>query len=198
VLREGNSRRERPLRRRILVLIYDPEETMLAHQRRTALALAAVAAGCLLGTACGGGAHAGSAGRSETVPSSSASSPTSADWTRQANEICTRALPDASHSMVEHFDSQHIKRHGMAVVLAGSALDELGPPPGIDDADYERMLDMYKESAIRHGRALHDLTDGNAGNAVAEYAIGLDLADRADRLAVGFGASECARFGMTT
>jgi hypothetical protein len=60
------------------------------------------------------------------------------------------------------------------------------------------MLDMYKESAIRHGRALHDLTDGNAGNAVAEYAIGLDLADRADRLAVGFGASECARFGMTT
>jgi hypothetical protein len=171
---------------------------MPAHQRRTALALAAVAAGCLLGTACGGAAHAGSAGRSETVPSSSASSVTAANWTRQANEICTRALPDASHSMVEHFDSQHVKRHGMAIVLAGSALDELGPPPGVDDAGYQRMLDLYKQSAIRHGLALRDLSNGEAGNAAAEYSIGLDLADRADRLAVGFGASECARFGMKT
>ena len=100
--------------------------------------------------------------------------------------------------MVEHFDSRHIKRHGMAVVLAGSALDELGPPPGVDDADYQRMLDLYQESAIRHGLAVRELGDGNAGNAVGEYATGLGLADRADRLAVGFGASECARFGMKT
>ena len=156
---------------------------MLFRGQRTAITLAAVAAGCLVGSACGGAARAG------TTPP--------AKWARQANEICARALPDDSHEMVDHLDSAHIKLHGMAIVMAGSALDELGPPAGADETDYEHMLALYKSSAIRHALALHELDDGNDGNAAAQYSMALAQADQADRLAVGFGASSCARFGMT-
>jgi hypothetical protein len=173
----------------MLAVITNWRQTM-PSQRRSAIALAAVAAACLIGTACGGAAAAG--GRS-TTPAGTAAP---ADWARQADAICRKALPDDSHAMVTHFDSAHIKRHGLAIVLAGSALDQLGPPRGADAGDYQHMLDLYRTSAVRHGLALRELRNGNDGNAVVEYSVGLGLADRADRLAVGFGASSCARFGI--
>ena len=58
------------------------------------------------------------------------------------------------------------------------------------------MLELYTRSAIYHGLALRDLAKGNDGNAAAEYAIGLDLANETDGLAMGFGAESCDRFGM--
>jgi hypothetical protein len=128
----------------------------------------------------------------------SASSPGSAnsDWAQRASTICENALPDDSHQLVNHFDARHIKRHGMAIVDAGSKLDALGAPPGGDAGAYGRMIELYKRSVIYHGLALRDLAKGNDGNAAAEYAIGLDLANKADGLAMGFGAESCDRFGM--
>jgi len=118
------------------------------------------------------------------------------DWAQRASTICENALPDDSHQLVNHFDARHIKRHGMAIVDAGSKLDALGAPPGGDAGAYGRMIELYKRSVIYHGLALRDLAKGNDGNAAAEYAIGLDLANKADGLAMGFGAESCDRFGM--
>ncbi len=84
----------------------------------------------------------------------------------------------------------------MAIVDAGSKLDALGAPAGGDAAAYAHMIELYKRSAVYHGLALRDLAKGRAGNAAGEYAVALDLADKADRLAVGYGAASCNRFGM--
>lgn len=177
---------------------------MLSPRHRTAIALAALA-GCLLGSACGGAEGAGTGGHTsgssgaiaatQSGPSTTGTA-TTADWVRQADDICSKALPDDSHAMVDHFDAAHVRRHGMAIVVAGSELDELGPPPGASAADYQHMLTLYQTSAARHALALQALGKGDYGVAAAQYSIGLDLADRADVLAVGFGASSCARFGM--
>ena len=86
---------------------------MLSPRHRTAIALAALA-GCLLGSACGGAAQAGTGGHSSgnsgaiaatQAGSSTTGAATAADWVRQADEICSKALPDDSHSMVDHFDA---------------------------------------------------------------------------------------------
>jgi hypothetical protein len=61
---------------------------------------------------------------------------------------------------------------------------------------YARMIELYKKSVIYHGFALRDVARGSDGTAAAEYAIGLALADKADRLAIGFGAKSCDRFGI--
>lgn len=170
---------------------------MLSPRHRTAITLAALAAGCLLGTACGGAAQAGTGDRAAGSGGSSTTTTSRAQWARQADQICTKALPDDGHEMVNHLDEAHIKRHGMAIVMAGSALEALGPPAGADTGTYKHMLALYKSSAIRDGLALGELGDGNDGNAAMQYSLALAQADQADRLAVGFGASSCARFGMT-
>jgi hypothetical protein len=177
---------------------------MLLPRTRTAITLAAVAGGCLIGSACGGaqaGTDGPSSGNSGAIAATQASSSTTgaaatSDWVRQADAICSKALPDDSHSMVDHFDAAHVRRHGMAIVAAVSELDKLGPPPGADAADYQHMLTLYKTSAGRHALALQALAKGDYGVAAAQYSIGLYQADQADGLAVGFGASSCARFGM--
>jgi hypothetical protein len=170
---------------------------MLSPRHRTAITLAALAAGCLLGTACGGAAQAGTGDRAAGSDRSITSTRSRAQWSRQANQICTRALPDDGHEMVNHLDEAHIKRHGMAIVMAGSALEALGPPAGADAGTYKHMLALYESSAVRHGLALRELGDGNDGNAAMQYSLALAQADQADRLAARFGASACARFGMT-
>ena len=163
---------------------------------RIAHALALLAAGASLAAGCGGkGTAAPGSGAAASTPASSQGGDAAA-WADRANAICTAALPDRSHALVAHFDTRHIRRHGMTIVVAGSQLDELGPPADADAHAYARMIELYKRSAIYHGLALRDLAEGNDGNAVGEYSIGLDMADRADRMAVGFGATACNRFGL--
>ena len=58
------------------------------------------------------------------------------------------------------------------------------------------MLDLYKRSAIDHGLAVREIEKGDAGNAAVYYSIGLRLADKADAIAAGFGATDCTRFGL--
>ncbi|HEX3330771.1 MAG TPA: hypothetical protein VHS27_12680 [Gaiellales bacterium] len=133
--------------------------------------------------------------KADAVSASSSGSGNS-DWAQRASTICEHALPDDSHQLVNHFDPRHIRRHGEAIIDAGSKLDALGVPAGGDAGAYGRMIELYKKSVIYHGLALRDLARGNDGNAAAEYAIGLDLANKADALAMGFGAKSCDRFGM--
>jgi hypothetical protein len=158
---------------------------------------ALVALACALAAGCGGAGQAtpASAQNAAGVPASSPGSGSSG-WAKRASTICEHALADDSHELVKHFDARHIKQHGVAIVAAGSQLDALGAPAGADSGAYAHMIELYKKSAIYHGLALRELAQGNDGNAAAEYAIGLDLADKADRLAVGFGAGACNRFGM--
>src|SRR6185437_11435293 len=158
---------------------------------------ALVALTCAFATGCGGAGQAPSASThtTDTVSASSTDSGSSG-WARRASTICTEALADDSHELVNHLDARHIKQHGMAIVAAGSKLDALGAPAGADPGAYAHMIELYKKSAVYHGLALRELAQGNDGNAAAEYAVGLDLADKADRLAVGFGAGSCNRFGM--
>lgn len=59
------------------------------------------------------------------------------------------------------------------------------------------MIDLYKRSAIDHGLAIREIRKGNDGNAAAYYSIGLALADRADAIVAGLGATDCTRFGMS-
>jgi hypothetical protein len=167
----------------------------LTPSRTTAAAL--VALGCTFAAGCGAAGQAAPAPEheSDAVPGSSSGSRTS-DWAKRASTICEHALPDDSHELVNHFDARHIKQHGMAVIDAGSQLDALGVPAGGDPGTYARMIKLYKKSAIYHALALRDLARGNDGTAAAEYAIGLDLANKADGLAMGFGATSCGRFGM--
>jgi hypothetical protein len=163
--------------------------------RITAAAL--VALGCTFAAGCGtaGQAAPASAHKSDAVPAASSGSGTSG-WAERASTICENALPDDTHELVNHFDARHIKQHGMAVIDAGSKLDALGVPAGGDPGTYARMIKLYKKSAVYHALALRDLAKGNDGTAAAEYAIGLDLANKADGLATGFGAKSCGRFGM--
>jgi hypothetical protein len=159
--------------------------TRLRHPLSLTLALGVAA----LGAACGStGSSATSAAHTSTV--------SAATWAHRANTICTSALGDDSHQLVDHLDVPHVKAHGMAIVLAGSQLDALGAPAGVDTAAYTRMLAMYKRSAIDHAIAIRMLQNGEGGNAGAAYAIALNLADRADRMAESFGAAQCDRFGM--
>jgi hypothetical protein len=179
-------------------MLRQPERRLTMHRTHSRIAAAAVVA--LAGAFAAGCGQAGqpSPASAYTAEPVSASSPGSAnsDWAQRASTICENALPDDSHQLVNHFDARHIKRHGMAIVDAGSKLDALGAPPGGDAGAYGRMIELYKRSVIYHGLALRDLAKGNDGNAAAEYAIGLDLANKADGLAMGFGAESCDRFGM--
>ena len=147
------------------------------------LGTAVAGAACLAACGCGGSAV-------------SQSGHSTSDWVDRANQICRSALPDSSHELVNHFDVAHIKRHGMAVIEAGSNLDALGAPSAADLKSYAGMLDLYKRSAIDHGLAVREIEKGDAGNAAVYYSTGLDLADKADALAAGFGATDCTRFGM--
>ena len=159
----------------------------LRHPISVTLALGVTA----LGAACG------STGSSATsAPTAHTSTVSTATWAHRANTICTSALSDDSHQLVGHLDVPHVKAHGMAIVLAGSQLDALGAPAGVDASAYARMLGMYKKSAIDHAIAIRMLQSGEGGNAGGAYAIALNLADRADRMAESFGAAQCDRFGM--
>ncbi len=84
----------------------------------------------------------------------------------------------------------------MAIVLAGSQLDALGAPTGVDTDAYARMIALYKKSALYHAGAIRMLQQGQGGNAGLAYALALSYADRADRMAESFGAAQCDRFGM--
>lgn len=162
-------------------------------------AAALVALVCTVASGCGGTGQAAPAAAHKTDDVSASSSRRGdAAWAERASAICENALADDNHELVDHLDARHIRRHGMAIVAAGSKLDALGAPAGGNAGAYARMIELYKKSAIYHGLALRELVRGNAGNAAAEYAIGLNFADRADRLAVGFGAGSCNRFGMNT
>lgn len=168
------------------------------HRTSSRIATAALAAlACALAAGCGRTGQATPASARTTAAASASSSGSgSSGWAQRASTICEHALADDSHELVNHFDARHIKQHGMAIVDAGSRLDALGAPAGGDAGTYARMIELYKKSAIYHGLALRELAEGNAGNAAAEYAIGLDLADKADRLAIGFGAESCNGSGM--
>lgn len=163
--------------------------------RTAAASLVAVA--CTFAAGCGGTRQASPASAATTADVKASSSGSgSSSWADRAATICENALADDTHELVNHFDAHHIRQHGMAIVDAGSKLDALGVPAGGDTDAYARMIQLYKKSAIYHGLALRELAKGNAGNAAGEYAIALNLADKADRIAVGFGAASCNRFGM--
>lgn len=169
---------------------------MHGTSRRSATA-ALVAVACALAVGCGGTGQATPASATKTGDLAVVSSDSrSSGWAKRASIICENALADDTHELVNHLDARHIKQHGMAIVDAGSKLDALGVPAGGDANAYAQMIELYKKSVIYHGLALRDLAKGNDGNAAAEYAIGLDLADKADRLAISFGAESCNRFGM--
>jgi hypothetical protein len=159
--------------------------------RRSAILLGL---GALTVTGCGSAAatHA-------DVPASAGGGSTSrpATWASRASAICRDALGDSSHELVNHLDEQHVRAHGMAVVRAGSALDHLGPPPGSSSATYTKMLGLYMRSALLHGEAAKSLHAHDDGNAALYYSLALNMADRADSLAMGFGASSCDRFGFS-
>jgi len=160
-------------------------------------AAALVALGCTFAAGCGAAGQAAPASAHKTDAVSAASSGSAGSgWAQRASTICENALPDDSHELVNHFDARHIRQHGMAIIDAGSKLDALGVPDGGDAVAYARMIELYKKSAIYHALALRELAKGSDGNAAAEYAIGLDLANKADGLAMGFGARSCDRFGM--
>jgi hypothetical protein len=170
------------------------------HRTSASIATAAlVVLSCTFASGCGGTGQAtpASAHRTDDVPASS-SAPAATAWARRASRICQNALADGNHTLVDHFDARHVRQHGMAVVAAGSKLDALGAPAGGDSGAYAHMIELYRKSAIYHGLAVRELAKGNAGNAAAEYAIGLQFAHKADRLAVGFGAASCGRFGMNS
>jgi hypothetical protein len=142
-----------------------------------------------LGAACGGtGASAAPAAHTSTL--------SAATGARRADVICTSALADDSHTLVDHLDAPHVKAHGMAILLAGSQLDAMGAPPGVDTVAYERMLGLYKRSAADHVIVIRMLQKSDGANAAYVYAVALYVADRADRMAESFGASKCDRFGM--
>jgi hypothetical protein len=157
------------------------------------LGTAVAGAACLAACGCGGSAASRSG---HSSPASVTTPQATSDWVDRANQICRSALPDSSHELVNHFDVAHIKHHGMAVIEAGSNLDALGAPSDTDLKSYADMLDLYRRSAIDHGLAVREIEKGDAGNAAVYYSIGLDLADKADAIAAGFGATDCTRFGM--
>jgi hypothetical protein len=168
---------------------------MQASFRNTLLATPAVLALTWLAAGCGSAGDTASAGLhpASTAAGSSVSGP---EWAHRANGVCEAALADDSHELVDHLDVTHVKQHGMSIVTAGSQLDALGPPAVTDSRSYARMVDLYKKSAIYHGIALRAFESGDNGNAALAYSLALHLADRADTLAVGFGAASCDRFGM--
>ena len=159
--------------------------TRLRRPIAITLALGAAA----LGAACGSTSPTG-------APAARTSTISAATWAHRADTICSGALADDSHQLVNHFDLPHIRAHGMAIVLAGSQLDALGAPAGVDTAAYARMIAMYKKSAVYHAGAIRMLQQGEGGNAGLAYALALNYADRADHMAESFGAAQCDRFGM--
>jgi hypothetical protein len=110
---------------------------------------ALVALTCAFATGCGGAGQAPSASThtTDTVSASSTDSGSSG-WAKRASTICTEALADDSHELVNHLDARHIKQHGMAIVAAGSKLDALGAPAGADPGAYAHMIELYKKSAV--------------------------------------------------
>ena len=145
-----------------------------------------------------GACDCGTSTGSQSGQSSQATPQTKAVWADRANSICRAALPDSSHELVNHLDAAHIRQHGMAIVAAGSRLDALGAPSGANAASYARMIDLYRRSAVDHGLAIREIRTGNDGNAAAYYSIGLALADKADAIVAGLGATDCTRFGMSS
>jgi hypothetical protein len=117
---------------------------------------------------------------------------------RQGDAICRQALPVGSHVLINELDAPHVKRHGFAIIAAGSQLETLGPPPGADSDRYARMIALYRKSAIYHALAVRQLDKGAAGDAAFLYGAALGMADKADGIATDLGATDCARFGMVT
>ena len=166
--------------------------------RNTALPVLLLA-GLVVG-GCGGAARAESntpSGPAQTTVTQQATTDDSG-WAGKANAICRRALPDGSHVLINNLDAPHVKRHGFAIIAAGSQLETLGPPPGTDPDRYAKMIALYRKSAMYHALAIRQLDKGAAGNAAFLYGAALGMADKADGIATDLGATDCARFGMVT
>jgi hypothetical protein len=157
-------------------------------------------AGLVVG-GCGGAARAESSPSSapkQTTVTQEQSTTDDSGWADKANAICRRALPDGSHVLIDKLDAPHVKRHGFAIIAAGSQLETLGPPTGADPDRYANMIALYRKSAIYHALAVRQLDKGAAGNAAFLYGAALGMADKADGIATDLGATDCARFGMVT
>jgi uncharacterized protein YceK len=157
-------------------------------------------AGLVVG-GCGGAARAESSPSSapkQTTVTQEQSTTDDSGWADKANAICRRALPDGSHVLIDKLDAPHVKRHGFAIIAAGSQLETLGPPPGADSDRYAKMIALYRKSAIYHALAVRQLDKGEPGNAAFLYGAALGMADKADGIATDLGATDCARFGMVT
>lgn len=155
-------------------------------------------AGLVVG-GCGGAARAESSppsGPQQTTVKQQSTTTEDSGWADEANAICRRALPDGSHVLIDNLDAPHVKRHGFAIVAAGSQLETLGPPPGTDPDRYAKMIALYRKSAMYHALAIRQLDKGADANAAFLYGAALGMADRADLIAADLGATDCARFGM--
>jgi uncharacterized protein YceK len=164
--------------------------------RLTALPVLLLAA--LVVGGCGGAASAESSPPSGPKQTTVTQQSTTDDsgWADKANAICRRALPDGSHVLIDNLDAPHVKRHGFAIIAAGSQLEKLGPPPGADSDRYAKMIALYRKSAIYHALAIRQIDKGAAGNAAFLYGAALGMADKADGIATDLGATDCARVGM--
>jgi hypothetical protein len=157
-----------------------------------ALLLATAVAGC------GGNAVTASGSMSGPArPQSSDDASQRDHWSTQAGDLCQAALTDGAHQMVRRLDVSHIKAHGRAVLKVRAALRQLGPPSPADATAFDKALKLYQHSAAYHAAAVVEMMRHADGNAAMDYSQGLALADQADAVLVGFGASPCARFGMT-
>jgi hypothetical protein len=154
-------------------------------------------AGLVVG-GCGGAARAESSAPSGPKQTTVTQQPTSDDsgWADKANAICRRALPDGSHELINNLDAPHVKRHGFAIIAAGSQLETLGPAQEADSDRYAKMIALYRKSAIYHALVVRQLDKGAAGDAAFLYGAALGMADKADGIATDLGATDCGRFGM--